>query len=210
MNIYKSDCLIQAWYNFHRHNLIKIFSIPVTLRSWFNARVAGNGGRVTTDFTIFKSIDQLWQKVSGNGLIDHQKSRNQFLKKEIALLDAQITEIKELEDQKKRLLDRMAIIETLQRGRPEVVHLFDELARTLPDGVHLNSVKQSGKRITLTGVAESSTRVSAYMRNIDNSDWLADPGLNVVETVQRDRSRKSEFTIFAKQVSPVATPEEAQ
>ncbi len=143
-----------------------------------------------------------------NGLVDHQEERNAFLKKEIALLDAQITEIKELEDQKKRLLDRMAIIETLQRGRPEVVHLFDELVRTLPDGVHLNSVKQAGKRVTLTGIAESSTRVSAYMRNDDNSEWLADPGLNDVETVQRDRSRKSEFTIFAKQVSPLASNDE--
>ncbi len=149
-------------------------------------------------------------KVHYDGLIAHQNERNKYLQAQIRELDKQITEIRELEDQKKRLLDRMAIIEKLQRGRPEVVHLFDELTRTLPEGVYLTSAKQSGSRITLTGVAESSTRVSAYMRNIDSSEWLSDPGLNVVETVQRDRSRRSEFTIFAKQTAPKATDEEAE
>ena len=81
----------------------------------------------------------------------------------------------------------MDVIETLQRSRPEVVYLFDELVGTVPDGVHLESVRQTGPRITITGVAQSSTRVSTFMRNIDNSEWLTDPGLDVVQTSGRGR-----------------------
>ena len=114
---------------------------------------------------------------------------------------ADIFGIKELEDTKERLLARMQIIEQLQRSRPEVVHLFDELVRRLPDGVYLKSVKQTGERLSIKGVAQSSTRVSALMRNIDSSEWLSDPGLDVVETVEEGRLKYSEFTIFASQVS---------
>jgi type IV pilus assembly protein PilN len=139
--------------------------------------------------------------------IEHQQARNAFLEGEIATLDKQIAEIKELESTKERLLARMEIIEQLQRSRPEVVHLIDELVRRLPDGVFLKSVKQTGNRLSIKGVAQSSTRVSAFMRNIDSSDWLADPGLDVVETVEEGRARNSEFTIFATQVSPLAPPD---
>ena len=141
------------------------------------------------------------------GRIAHQEYRNDMLKKEIALLDAKIGEIRDLEAKKEKLLKRMGIIEQLQRSRPEIVHLFDELARTVPDGVHLISAKQQGTRITLQGKAQSSTRVSAYMRNIDRSGWLEDPGLDVVETKDTGPSRSSEFTIFAKQVTSSATEE---
>ncbi len=142
-----------------------------------------------------------------NDMIEHQKDRNDLLKDEIAYLDKQIEEIQDLEAQKERLLARMEIIEQLQRSRPEPVHLFDELARTLPEGVTLQEVRQRGKRITIKGLAQSSTRVSAYMRNIDASDWLTDPGLNVVETVETRDSRASEFTVFANQVSPTKSEE---
>ncbi|MBT8137292.1 MAG: PilN domain-containing protein [Gammaproteobacteria bacterium] len=143
-----------------------------------------------------------------NGQIEHQVNRNDMLKAEIKRLDEQIGEIRDLESKKERLLARMQIIEQLQRSRPEVVHLFDELARTLPDGVHLDLVKQAGKRITLRGKAQSSTRVSAYMRNIDRSAWLTDPGLDVVETKDTGPSRSSEFTIFAEQTNPRKVEEE--
>jgi type IV pilus assembly protein PilN len=133
--------------------------------------------------------------------IDFQGQRNKYLETEIATLDKQIAEIKELEATKDRLLARMQIIEQLQRSRPEVVHLFDELVRRLPDGVYLKSVKQTGNRLSIKGVAQSSTRVSALMRNIDSSEWLTDPGLDVVETVDQGRTRSSEFTIFASQVT---------
>jgi len=151
------------------------------------------------------------------GLIGHQQQRNGLLKSEIAELDLRIAEIDELELKKDRLLARMEIIEQLQRSRPEVVYLFDELVRALPDGVYLTTVKQSGRRLEIQGSAESNTRVSAFMRNIDRSDWLTQPDLQVVEvrpaSGQRGATadfspRASQFTVIARQTSPGTDTEE--
>ena len=138
-----------------------------------------------------------WQMSSS---IKHQQARNDYLTGEIALLDKQIEEINGLDAQKQRLLARMEIIETLQRSRPEIVHIFDEVVRVLPEGVYLTYLKQSGTRFEIRGVAQSSTRVSAFMRNIDGSEWLADPALQIV---QRAGAGSSEFTLFANQRSKV-------
>ncbi|HXQ30827.1 MAG TPA: PilN domain-containing protein [Steroidobacteraceae bacterium] len=132
--------------------------------------------------------------------IDRQHERNELLKRETAELDKQITEILGLEAQKQRMRSRMDIVERLQRSRPEVVHVFDQLVRTLPDGVYLTSVKQTDKKLELKGVAQSSTRVSTFMRNIESSPWLTDPQLQVVETMRQGGSG-SEFTLFATQKS---------
>ena len=131
--------------------------------------------------------------------IDRQNDRNLLLKHEIAELDKQITEIRDLENQKQRLVARMEIISKLQRSRPEVVHVFDQLVRTLPDGVYLTSVKQTDKRIELRGIAQSSTRVSTFMRNIESSDWLTNPELQVSEATKTGVG--SDFTLFATQKS---------
>jgi type IV pilus assembly protein PilN len=142
----------------------------------------------------------LLTRMTLGNMIENQNERNDLLKTEIAGLDKQITEIEGLENQKERLLARMEIIERLQQSRPEVVHLFDELARTLPEGVYLSSVKQTGRSLEISGGAESSTRVSTYMRNIDASEWLTDPGLIKVETQERERGRNAEFAVTARQV----------
>src|SRR5690554_7700711 len=139
-------------------------------------------------------------KLTVQGWIDNQQARNELLRSEIAVLDRQIAEISGLETQKARLLARMEIIDQLQRSRPESVHLFDELVKTLPDGVYLTEVRQTGNRIEIKGEAQSSTRVSALMRNIDESPWLRNPGLDVVETRETGAQRNSRFTIFAHQV----------
>lgn len=135
------------------------------------------------------------------GRIDHQNARNQRLETEIARLDAMIEEIAGLERQKERLLARMQIIEQLQRSRPDSVHLFDQLVRILPEGVYYQEVEQVDKRVDISGVAESSTRVSALMRNVEGSGTLHDPGLEVVEAVEVNGVRRSEFTVSAKQLS---------
>jgi type IV pilus assembly protein PilN len=140
-------------------------------------------------------------KFTYNSWIDNQQARNSLLKQEITLLDKQIQEILGLENQKERLLARMEIIEQLQRSRPESVHLFDELVQTLPEGVYLTDVSQNGRRVQIKGAAQSSTRVSALMRNIDSSDWLKDPGLDVVETVNDGPARNAAFTVFAQQIA---------
>lgn len=140
-------------------------------------------------------------------IIDNQNARNNLLKGEIQALDQRIKEILDLEAKKDRLLARMEIIEQLQRSRPEIVHVFDQLVRTLPDGVNLSSIKQKGASIELKGLAESNTRVSAFMRNIDKSGWLKDPDLEVVEVKSTGKKgdatapRASEFTVVAKQAA---------
>lgn len=133
-------------------------------------------------------------------MISDQEAKNQRLQDEIEVLNKSITEIDGLERQKERLLARMEIINQLQKSRPEIVHLFDELVRQLPEGVYLTGIKQSGTRIEIRGVAQSSTRVSALMRQIDASEWLTNPEVDRVETTQSGASRKAQFIVYAKQV----------
>ncbi len=153
---------------------------------------------------VFGILVVMFSNYVYNTRIEYQNSRNQLLRGEITALDEQIKEILDLEAKKDRLLNRMEIIEQLQRSRPESVHLVEQLVRTVPDGVYLTSVKQVGQRLELKGGAESNTRVSAYMRNIDSSDWLTDPRLEKIEVVDRTGQRVSEFSITARQVSIIA------
>jgi len=136
-----------------------------------------------------------------NSMIDGQNQRNDRLRAEIKLLDKQIEEINNLESAKQKFIARMEIIEKLQRSRPEIVHLFDEIVRQLPEGVYLTGVKQVDRRLKFDGVAQSSTRVSAFMRNIDGSEWLRNPDLEVVAS--GGATAGSSFTLFADQVSTV-------
>src|SRR3984957_3972503 len=126
---------------------------------------------------------------------DAQKEKNNLLTKEIVKLDAQIADIQDLENRKQRLVARMEIIERLQRKRPEIVHLFDELTRTVPDGVYLTNIKENGNKLELRGVAQSSTRVSTFMRNIDASVWMDNPQLLVVESAKDSPTGGSSFTL---------------
>lgn len=127
--------------------------------------------------------------------IDAQNARNNLLKKEIVKLDAQIADIQDLENRKQRLVARMEIIEKLQRKRPEIVHLFDELVKTVPEGIYLTQIKETGKKLEMKGVAQSSTRVSTFMRNIDSSSWMDNPQLQVVETSKDSPTGGSSFTL---------------
>ena len=132
-------------------------------------------------------------------MISSQEDRNQRLTDEIVELEKSITEIDGLERQKERLLARMEIIEELQKSRPEIVHLFDEIARQLPEGVYLTGLKQQGSRLEVRGIAQSSTRVSALMRQVDASEWMTDPEVDRVETTQSGASRQAEFVVYVKQ-----------
>jgi type IV pilus assembly protein PilN len=139
-------------------------------------------------------------------MIDAQEARNTQLRSEIKKLDKQIEEINDLETSKQRYIARMEIIEKLQRSRPEIVHVFEEIVRTLPDGVYLTGVKQTDKKFKFEGMAQSSTRVSSFMRNIDGSEWLRNPELEVVKTT-KDKGPGSNFTLYADQVSTVTQDE---
>lgn len=151
----------------------------------------------------------MWLVNTGiQGRIDYQNARNQRLQQEIATLDEQIKEIRNLRVRKERLLARMAAIDDLQKARPEVVFLFDQLVKITPEGVFLSEFTQNGRSLLFKGVAESSTRVSTLMRNIAASPTLADPRLQVVQSGQAQRGaaassgRRAEFTLAARQVGP--------
>lgn len=141
-------------------------------------------------------------------LIDHQRDRNRFLEKEIAQVDKQIREIKELEATRQRLISRMKVIEDLQVSRPQIVHLFDELVTAVPDGAFLTEAVQRGRNLVLNGRAQSNARVSTYMRNIDASPWLSDPKLRIIEHKDKDRAETagSTFQLDLVQVVPKEEP----
>ena len=134
-------------------------------------------------------------KVLYSSWTDAQREKNNLLTKEIVKLDAQIADIQDLENRKQRLVARMEIIEKLQRKRPEIVHLFDEIVKTVPEGIYLTAIKQTGNKLEIHGVAQSSTRVSTFMRNIDSSVWMDNPVLQVVESSRDSPTGGSNFTL---------------
>ncbi len=133
--------------------------------------------------------------------IDYQRERNDFLQAQIVEMDKKITEIEELEKVKANLLARMKVIEELQASRAAMVHFFDEILNTLPEGVYIKSLKQVGPAVTIDGVAESNNRVSAYMKNVESSSWFAEPKLVVINTKDVNKRRQSEFQLQFKNLT---------
>ena len=133
------------------------------------------------------------------------ESNHQSPVKEIAKVDKQITEIRELERTRQKLIARMKVIEDLQVSRPQIVHLFDELVTVVPDGAFLTQVTQRGRGLTLNGRAQSNARVSSYMRNIDASPWLAKPKLRIIEQKDQQASDNT-FALELVQVVPKEDP----
>jgi type IV pilus assembly protein PilN len=136
--------------------------------------------------------------------ISAQEDRNKFMKAEIAKLDKEIDEIKDVKDKIAALLARKQVIETLQTDRVQTVYLLDELVRQMPEGVFLKSVKQRGAGVELVGYAQSNARVSTLMRNIESSPWLANPNLIQIQAVNLGKMRISEFNMRLVQKRPVA------
>jgi type IV pilus assembly protein PilN len=130
-----------------------------------------------------------------SGYITTQDERNDFLKKEIAVLDKQLEEIKRLKEQTAALLSRKQIIESLQADRAEAVYLLNEMAKQVPEGVYLKSLKQDGRKVSLTGYTQSNARVSTLMRNLDASPWLESPQLIEIKAVVLDKRPVSEFSM---------------
>jgi type IV pilus assembly protein PilN len=165
---------------------------------------------VTAGTAVVGGLLVLLAHMQFSGLIEKQNQRNQFLDNEIAILDKKILKIKDLEKTKTALLARMDIIQQLQHSRPQSVHLMDQLVLTLPDGLYLNKISQKGNALTLSGSAQSNARVSAYMRNIDGSEWMAQPKLEVIETKDSDNRRSAEFVLRASQATPAKEIQEGE
>lgn len=136
-------------------------------------------------------------------VVDSQHERNTLLTSEIQVLDKQIEQINSLEAQKQQFIARMQIIEKLQRSRPEIVHVFDTFVKTIPDGTYLTGITQTDQKFKIQGVAQSSTRVSSFMRSLAASEWLKEPELEVVER-KKESTTGSDFTLYARQVTTAA------
>lgn len=142
-----------------------------------------------------------------DGLISNQQQRNAYLTREITALKTKTAEIEILEKKKSDLLARKAVIEQLQANRSQMVHLFDDLVRTIPDGVRLSSVKQAGNQLTLEGMTQSNARVSSYMRNIEAAEWLTSADLGVIEIKGDDKAMPYFFRMNATATKPVGEGE---
>ncbi len=129
------------------------------------------------------------------GYIGAQEGANDFLKKEIAVLDKQLDQIKRLKEQTQALLARKQVIEDLQRDRGETVYLLSEMVKQVPEGIYLKSLKQDGLSVNITGYAQSNARVSALMRNLEASPWLESPQLVEVKAIVLNGRRSNEFAM---------------
>lgn len=152
-------------------------------------------------FWTLMALIVLYGYLHVSALRDDQAKRNEYLQQEIARVEQEIKEIADLRKQREALIARMSVIYQLQADRIQVVHVFDELARKLPEGVYLTSFKHSGASVSLQGVAQSNARVSAFMRNLAGSDWFADPELEVVTVRDKGGERVSEFSLKVRQVA---------
>jgi type IV pilus assembly protein PilN len=162
----------------------------------------GGGAAVLMGMIVF------YIHIHVGGMIELQSQRNKFLEEEIAKVEAKIVEIKTIETKKEQLLARMSIIQQLQMRRPAIVHVFDELAKAVPSGMYLANVSQQEKLLVIEGVAQSNARVSAFMRNLDASDWFANPQLEVIEANSKDLARTSHFKLSVNQVGSDSDAEE--
>lgn len=140
-----------------------------------------------------------------SSMVDNQARRNDFLNQEIAKVDQQIKKIRDIKKQREALIARMQVIEQLQTHRTQMVHLFDDLVRDVPEGVYLTSMKQSGTSFVLNGVAQSNARVSTFMRTLDASNWFTNPDLDVINVVPaKSGDRLSEFVLRVSQADKAA------
>ena len=139
-----------------------------------------------------------------NAQISGQGERNDFLRDQITQVDAKIKEIDELDKKKAKLLARKEVIEQLQANRSQMVHLFDSLVRTIPDGVTLTTIQQNGDVLTLKGRSQSNARVSTYMRNLEGSGWMTNPELSVIEARGTNKGLPYEFDLQVKLANPNA------
>lgn len=145
-----------------------------------------------------------------NALISGQEARNNFLRTEIRALDREIAEIEDLERTRDNLISRKSVIERLQGNRSLMVHLFNQIAQTAPEGITLNSVRQTGAQLTIVGTTESESRVSDYMRRIEAASWLNSPTLRIIELQSREPNAEQpfRFELSAQVRSPRHSEEE--
>ena len=160
----------------------------------FNTALAG-AGIVTALAVVFVHIQM-------TSMIETQNQRNQFMEKTIKKVEKEIEEIKNLKRDKEQLLARMGVIQKLQSSRPEIVHLFEEIANATPKGVFLLDTDRKGELLSITGVADSNDSVSTFMRNLDSSAWLTSPKLAIIDSAKKEYPNSSWFKLEVTQTAP--------
>jgi type IV pilus assembly protein PilN len=183
----------------------------INLRPWREfkkERLKNEFIQITVVFAAFGAAVWLCWRLIVGGMIDHQESRNRVLQHEITGLDKKVKEIQELKAKKADLIERMRVIQDLQGTRPLIVHIFDQVAKTIPDGVYYSTLRRNDKRITIQATSESTNRISNLMRNMDESGWFTNPTLTKVTADTELGDQGNRFNL-AVDVSPKeATDEE--
>jgi type IV pilus assembly protein PilN len=156
---------------------------------------------------IALALAYIWFQIMA-GAVDNQKQRNAILQTEINRLEQQVKEIQELKKRRAELVERMKVIQDLQGTRPIIVRYFDELVRAVPDGIYLTALTRTGDVITIEGVTESNNRVSSFMRQLDDSEWFADPNLKAVTADPKLGEQASRFSMLIKTVLPAGQQQE--
>jgi type IV pilus assembly protein PilN len=169
-------------------------------------------GTVVVAVVIIVLVDRIM-----NSNISNQNARNEVLREQIVILNGEIEEIRQLREQKAALTERMTVIQNLQGTRPVIVRLFDELVRTLPEGVYYNTVTRTNDVVSLQGVAESNNLVSALMRSLDDSEWFANPTLRqvnalpgAVNSAGAQESGQNQFDLTVSVTTPAQTAATAE
>ena len=142
--------------------------------------------------------------------IENQRNRNNYLQGQIRQLDTKIKEITTLESERKELVDRMELIQDLQKSRPQIVHLFDEIVQKMPEGMNMMEISRVGDDVVFSGVAESNPRISNFMRNLAASQWITKPDLDELEDDKESGSGRKSFRLKSKITSPTVANERVE
>ncbi|WP_455365855.1 PilN domain-containing protein [Kaarinaea lacus] len=156
---------------------------------------------------IFTALAVVFVHIQMTSMIESQNQRNQYLQNTIKKVEKEIEEIRNLKRDKENLLARMEVIQKLQSSRPEIVHLFEEIANATPKGVFLLDAARTGNKLSITGVADSNDSVSAFMRNLDSSAWLTNPKLSVIDSSKKEYENSSWFSLEVTQTAPSDKPQ---
>lgn len=139
--------------------------------------------------------------------IESQRIRNNYLQGQIAQLDTKIKEITTLEKERKELVDRMELIQDLQKSRPQIVHLFDEIVQKIPEGMNMTIIERKGDNVFFTGIAESAPRISNFMRNLAASQWITKPDIDDIGEDRDSGASRKIFKLKTKITAPNANKE---
>ena len=160
----------------------------------FNTALAGAA--------IVTALGIAFVHIQMTSMIDSQNNRNRHLETTIKKVEKEIEEIRTLKRDKERLLARMQVIQKLQSSRPEIVHLFEEIASATPKGVYLLDADRKENKLNITGVANSNDSVSLFMRNLDASAWLENPKLSIIDSAKKEFPDSSWFKMEITQTRP--------